>query len=72
MANGLLWGGLALIVLGTAGCIIGLGGGFGAALEGDAATAEFGGSMAAFSAVGFLLGLLLVGVGAILKMFGKR
>lgn len=59
------------MLLSIVGCGVGCIGGFGAGLEGDYETAEFGGGMAGVSILLFGLSLIMLIAGSVMKALGK-
>ena len=71
VTNSLLWGGLALLLIGIATSCVSCTAGLGGALEGDVGAAEAGGSGVAFGMVMLFLGLVAAIVGAVGKMIAS-
>ncbi len=65
-ARFLLWGGLAVILIGMTGCGVGCIAGVDAVL-GNSESEDFAGGAIAYSVLGLGLGLVMVIIGAILK-----
>ena len=70
-SNALLWGGLALFLIGIATSCVSCGAGLGGALEGDAAAAEAGGSGVAIGMTLLFFGLVAAIAGAVGKMIAS-
>lgn len=67
VTNSLLWGGLAVFLIGIATSCVSCTAGIGGALEGDAGAADAGGTGLAIGVVMLFLGLVAVIVGVIGK-----